>query len=110
VRWCLGSGFIASIEAATKEIFSGVFARATTRARLAICARDTSPEQFPPPLRHLSRQGRALCTISEYWKFTPELPDASSAWSKRRQPSASLHGVVFDILAARSRDPRKAEA
>src|SRR5882757_720146 len=39
-------------------------------------------------------------TISEYWKNIPELPDVSSGLVERRQPPATLHGVVFDILAA----------
>src|SRR5882757_2282794 len=39
-------------------------------------------------------------TISEYWKNIPELPDVSSCLVERRQPPATLHGVVFDILAA----------
>ncbi|MGX1352817.1 hypothetical protein AB7M49_006426 [Bradyrhizobium elkanii] len=44
----------------------------------------------------------AVNTISEYWKYVPELPDVSSCFVERRPPPAPLHGVVFDILAARS--------
>ncbi len=40
--------------------------------------------------------------ISEYWKNIPELPDVSSCLVERRQPQPTLHGVVFDILAARA--------
>src|SRR5882757_601768 len=47
--------------------------------------------------------GRGEHTISEYWKNIPELPDVSSRLVERRQPPATLHGVVFDILAARLR-------
>src|SRR5882757_4897905 len=49
------------------------------------------------------RRGGA-CTISEYWKNIPELPDVSSRLVERRPPPATLHGVVFDILAARPCD------
>src|SRR5882757_2260853 len=52
------------------------------------------------------RRGGA-CAISEYWKNIPELPDVSSCLVgrvERRPPPATLHGVVFDILAARPCD------
>ncbi|MGY3483822.1 hypothetical protein ACVW1C_001705 [Bradyrhizobium sp. USDA 4011] len=41
--------------------------------------------------------------ISEYWKYTPDLPDASSGPVDGRQPPVPLHGVVFDILPAQLR-------
>jgi glycine/D-amino acid oxidase-like deaminating enzyme len=40
-------------------------------------------------------------TISEYWKNGTDLPDASSCFFECRRPPATLHGVVFAILAAR---------
>src|SRR5882757_1944591 len=59
-------------------------------------ARPIQPDVFPLDC------GRGGHTISEYWKNIPDLPDVSSCLVERRQPPATLHGVVFDILAARA--------
>src|SRR5882757_7776961 len=60
-------------------------------------------QKLAMPYAMALRRGDA-CTISEYWKNTPELPDVSSRLVERRPPPATLHGVVFDILAARPCD------
>ncbi|WP_208764005.1 hypothetical protein [Bradyrhizobium macuxiense] len=66
------------------------------------CLRRVGKRHGPSPAKH-SLRARGVRKISEYWKYTPDLPDGSSRRVERRQPPAPLHGVVFDILAARLR-------
>jgi hypothetical protein len=56
-----------------------------------------------------NRDGRArycgateATEISDLANYTPDLPDMSNCFVARRRPPATLHGVVFDILAART--------
>src|SRR5882757_4774047 len=67
---------------------------------LRIRVSDSGCRGVPAAIRLWRRRGGY--TISEYWKNIPELPDVSSCLVEGRQPPATLHGVVFDILAARA--------
>jgi hypothetical protein len=69
------------------------------------------PVQFQGWVRDFSRNrsrraamvGRtAIYSISEYWNNATDLPDVSSCALECRRPPATLHGVVLDILRART--------
>ena len=81
---------------AQQHSHSWPFARATHRRKGSPC-----------PCGNISPQGLALARFLNIGNVPLNCPTRQVAWSNRRQPSASLHGVVFDILAALSRGPRK---